>query len=75
MMKTRFILIAILPVLLVSCLGVTQEEEVSEKIDTAGLQNGLPLDNIHRSRGKDTTHNTVNKGIPLDNLDRDKREE
>ncbi|WP_333575037.1 hypothetical protein [Sphingobacterium sp.] len=43
-------------------------------IDTAVNQNGLPLDNIHRSRGKDTTKNegSVKEGVPLDNLDRGK---
>ncbi|MGE8422276.1 MULTISPECIES: hypothetical protein [Sphingobacterium] len=43
-------------------------------IDTAVNQNGLPLDNIHRSRGKDTTKNdgSAKEGVPLDNLDRGK---
>lgn len=44
-------------------------------IDTAVNQNGLPLDDIHRSRGKDTTKNeggSAKDGVPLDNLDRGK---
>ena len=43
--------------------------------DTVGKKNGLPLDNLQRSRGKDTTTEQENdrSGVPLDNLDRDKK--
>ncbi|MGJ1227434.1 hypothetical protein ACR78H_17965 [Sphingobacterium siyangense] len=59
----------------ISCDNRANNDGEDTMIDTAVNQNGLPLDNIHRSRGKDTTKNedgSAKEGVPLDNLDRDK---
>ncbi|MGJ1435814.1 hypothetical protein [Sphingobacterium siyangense] len=59
----------------ISCDNSANNGGEETKIDTVVNQNGLPLDNIHRSRGKDTTKNedgSAKEGVPLDNLDRDK---
>ncbi|MDR0265720.1 MAG: hypothetical protein LBJ04_21075 [Sphingobacterium sp.] len=60
---------------LTACGNATNGREVESKTDTAVVQNGLPLDNIHRSRGKDSVENSPGdkkEGVPLDNLDRGK---
>jgi len=49
------------------------EVEVNNRTDSVGINNrGVPLDNIHRSRPKDslTEKGSKNSGLPLDNLDR-----
>lgn len=59
----------------ISCDNKANNGGEQTKIDTAVNQNGLPLDNIHRSRGKDTAKSedgSAKEGVPLDNLDRDK---
>lgn len=63
---------------LTACGDATKSREAESKMDTAVVQDGLPLDNIHRSRGKDSVENSLgdkNEGVPLDNLDRDKHDE
>ncbi len=39
---------------LTACGNATNNREVENKTDTAVVENGLPLDNIHRSRGQDS---------------------
>lgn len=62
---------------LVGCGSGEQKMEANSNgsADTVGKKNGLPLDNLQRSRGKDTTTEQENdrSGVPLDNLDRDKK--
>ncbi len=58
---------------LTACGNATNNREVENKTDTAVVENGLPLDNIHRSRGQDSVENNPadkKEGVPLDNLDR-----
>ncbi|MDF2852030.1 MAG: hypothetical protein K0S31_2715 [Sphingobacterium multivorum] len=78
MSKYLYLAIAFAAVAATSCDNRTKSSEKEQKVDTTVNQNGLPLDNIHRSRGKDTTKNkagTAQEAVPLDNLDRTKAED
>ncbi|MNJ94253.1 hypothetical protein D3C87_119450 [compost metagenome] len=74
-MMKHFYLAATFIGALTSCGDATKIRETENKIDTTVVHNGLPLDNIHRSRGKDSVENNPadkKEGVPLDNLDRGK---
>jgi len=77
-MMKHFYLAATFVGALTACGNATNNREVENKTDTAVVENGLPLDNIHRSRGQDSVENSLGdkkEGVPLDNLDRDKRDD
>jgi len=78
MIKYLYLAIALAAVAITSCDNRANSSEDEQKVDSTVNQNGLPLDNIHRSRGKDTTKNetgTAQEAVPLDNLDRTKGED
>ena len=81
-MKKLKLMISVLSVgfMLSACHERTNKsaEDNSTTTDSLETSQGVPLDNIHRSRPTDSLRDstaTKKQGVPLDNLDRDKKGE
>lgn len=78
-MKRSKLIIGVLALtfVLLACRDRTDKtaEDNIPVTDTSANSQGVPLDNIHRSRPADTLQDSIamkEQGVPLDNLDREK---